>query len=64
MSTRTLKPMSAVQLISCLSGELLVDPALVLETIKGDADLLRVVKSYRAGDLSYFHVLDTLSDYF
>ena len=63
MSTPTLKPMSAVQLISCLSGELLIDPALVLETIKGDADLLRVVKSYRAGDLSYFHVLDTLSDY-
>jgi len=64
MSTPTLKPMSAVQLISCLSGELLVDPALIVATIKEDPDLLRVVKSYRAGDLSYFHVLDTLSDYF
>ena len=64
MSTPTLKPMSAVQLISCLSGELLVDPALIVETIKENEDLLRVVKSYAAGDLSYFHVLDTLSDYF
>ena len=64
MSTRTLKPMSAVQLIASLAGELLIAPALIVETIKEDEDLLRVVKSYAAGDLSYFHVLDTLSDYF
>ena len=64
MSTPTLKPMSAVQLIASLAGELLIAPALIVETIKEDEDLLRVVKSYAAGDLSYSHVLDTLSDYF
>ena len=64
MSTRTLKPMSAVQLIASLAGELLIAPALIVETIKENEDLLRVVKSYAAGDLSYNHVLDTLSDYF
>ena len=53
MSTRTLKPMSAVQLIASLAGELLIAPALIVETIKENEDLLRVVKSYAAGDLSY-----------
>jgi hypothetical protein len=57
-------PMSAVALISCLSGELLVDPALIVETIKGDEDLSRVIRSYGKGDFTYAQVLDTVSDYF
>lgn len=57
------KPMSAINLIQCLAGELLADPALVLETIREDEDLMRVVRSYGAGDLSYESVLDTLKDY-
>ena len=58
------KPMSATNLILCLSGELEIDPGLIVETIKGDSDLMRVVRSYGAGDLSYESVLDTLNDYF
>lgn len=60
----TTKPMSAVNLIQCLAGEMLVDPALMVETIKEDQDLLRVVRSYGAGDFTYEQVLDTIKDYF
>jgi len=60
----TIKPMSAVSLIQCLAGEMLVEPALMVETIKEDKDLLRVVRSYGAGDFTYEQVLDTIKDYF
>ena len=63
MSTLS-KPMSATNLILCLSGELEVDPGLLVETIKEEEDLLRVVRSYGAGDFTYAEVLDTLADYF
>ena len=56
--------MSAVNLIQCLAGEMLVDPALMVETIKEDPDLLRVVRSYGAGDFTFEQVLDTIKDYF
>jgi len=62
--TTQYKPMSSTNLILCLSGELEVDPGLLVETIKEDSDLLRVVRSYGAGDLTYESVLDTLADYF
>jgi hypothetical protein len=58
------KPMSATNLILCLSGEMEIDPGLLVETIKGDPDLMRVIKSYGAGDFTYDQVLDTLGDYF
>ena len=58
------KPMSATNLILCLSGELEIDPGLLVETIRGEEDLLRVVRSYGAGDFTYGQVLDTLADYF
>ena len=57
------KRLSATQLIQCLAGELLTDPGLLLETIKDDQDLMRVCRSYFAGDLTYSHVLETVSDY-
>ena len=63
MSTLS-KPMSATNLILCLSGEMEIDPGLLVETIKGDPDLMRVIKSYGAGDFTYDQVLDTLGDYF
>lgn len=63
MSTIT-KPMSAPMLIQCLAGDLLVDPALLVETIKEEEDLLRVVRSYGAGDFTYTDVLDTVKDFF
>ena len=58
------KPMSATNLILCLSGELEIDPGLLVETIKGESDLMRVVRSYGAGDFTYGQVLETLADYF
>ena len=57
------KVMSAVDLIQCLAGELLTDPALLVETIQEDQDLLRVIRSYREGDFTYDQVLDTVKDY-
>ena len=61
--TATIKTLSAAQLIQCLAGELLTDPGLLLETIKEDQDLMRVCRSYFAGDLTYSAVLDTVKDY-
>jgi hypothetical protein len=58
------KPMSATNLILCLSGEMEIDPGLLVETIRGDKDLLRVIRSYGAGDFTYGQVLETLADYF
>ena len=58
------KPMSATNLILCLSGELEIDPGLLVETIKGESDLMRVVRSYGAGDFTYGQGLETLADYF
>jgi hypothetical protein len=58
------KPMSATNLILCLSGEMEIDPGLIMETIKEDPDLMRVIRSYGAGDFTYEQVLNTLADYF
>jgi len=60
------KPMRGALLIACLAGELEIDPALLVETIKEDTDLLHVVRSYGKGDLTYEQVLDTIKsgDYF
>ena len=58
------KVMSAKDLILCLSGELLVDPALLVETIREEEDLTRLVRSYGAGDFTYEEVKDTLKDFF
>jgi len=57
------KVMSAVDLIQCLAGELEIFPALLVETIQEDEDLMRVIKSYKAGDFTYDQVLDTVKDY-
>lgn len=51
-------------LVLKLSGELLIDPALLVETIKEEEDLRRVMRSYSAGDFTYADVLDTVKDYF
>lgn len=58
------KPMSSTHLILCLSGDMEIDPGLIVETIKEDQDLMRVVRSYGAGDFTYAQVLDSLADYF
>jgi hypothetical protein len=56
--------MSATNLILCLSGDMEIDPGLIVETIKEDPDLMRVIRSYGAADFTYEQVLDTLADYF
>ena len=58
------RPMSAPNLIQCLAGELLVDPALLVETIREEEELTRLVRSYGAGDFTYEKVKDTLKDLF
>jgi hypothetical protein len=58
------KPMSATNLILCLSGEMEIDPGLIVETVKEDPDLMRVIRSYGAGDFTYEQVSNTLADYF
>ena len=58
------RPMSAPNLIQCLAGELLVDPALLVETIREEEELTRLVRSYGAGDFTYDQVKDTLKDLF
>jgi hypothetical protein len=55
--------MSAVSLIQCLAGDLLADPALLMETIREEEDLQRVIRSYKLGDFTYADVLDTVKDY-
>ena len=61
-SIEYLTPMSAGDLIASLAGELLVDPALLLEIVREDQDALRVIRSYGAGDLTYSQVIDTLKE--
>lgn len=55
--------LSPIALIQCLAGELLVDPALLLETILTDKDLARLAYRYRDADLSYEDLLTILTDY-
>lgn len=55
--------MSPIVLIQRLAGELLVDPALLVETILEDKDLTRLAYRYRDADLSYEDLLAILADY-
>lgn len=55
--------MSAVSLIQCLAGDLMTDPGILLETIREEEDILRVIRSYKLGDFTYADVLDTVKDY-
>ncbi len=55
------KPMSAPMLIQCLAGELLTDPALLVETIKEDDSALAIVRQYGRGQISYEEVREAVS---
>ena len=55
------KPMSAPDLIQCLAGELLTDPALLVEAIKEDDSALAIVRQYGRGQISYEEVRDAVS---
>ena len=55
------KPMSAPDLIQCLAGELLTDPALLVETIKEDDNALAIVRQYGRGQITYEEVRDAVS---
>ena len=54
--------MSAGDLIASLAGELLVEPSLLLEIVRGEEEALRVIRSYGAGDLTYSQVMDTIRE--
>jgi len=54
--------MSAGDLIASLAGELLVEPSLLLEIVRGEEEALRVIRSYGAGDFTYSQVIDTLRE--
>ena len=56
------KPMSATNLIQCLAGELLTDPALLVETIKEDGETLALVRRYGKGEEDYATVLAKVSE--
>lgn len=56
------KPMSAVMLIQCLAGELLVYPSLLVEAIKEDSDTLALVRQYGKGEADYSSVLERVSE--
>ena len=55
------KPMSAENLILCLAGDIESFPALVLETIKEDQDVLAIVRQYGKGQITYEEVLNAVS---
>jgi hypothetical protein len=55
------KPMSAPDLIQCLAGELLTDPALLVETIREEESALAIVRQYGRGQISYEEVLNAVS---
>ena len=55
------KPMSAPDLIQCLAGELLTDPALLVEAIKEDDSALAIVRQFERGQISYEEVRNAVS---
>ena len=55
------KPMSAPDLIQCLAGELLIDRALLVETIREEESALAIVRQYGRGQISYEEVLNAVS---
>ena len=57
------KVMSAEELVLTLSGEHLVSPALIVETIKANVGLWATVKSYGKGLNTYERVSETLANY-
>jgi hypothetical protein len=55
------KPMSAPDLIQCLAGELLTDPALLVKTIREEESALAIVRQYGRGQIGYEEVRDAVS---
>lgn len=45
----------------CLSGELLADPADIVEAIKSDDAMLSLVRQYGKGEATYESVLEALN---
>jgi len=52
--------MSAVNLISCLAGEMFTDPALLVETIREDSEVLAIVRAYGKGLATYEQVREAV----
>ena len=56
-----MSPMSATDLVSCLAGEMLALPALIVEAIKEDPDTLEIVRDYGKGLATYEDVREAVS---
>ena len=56
--------MSAGDLINCLSGDLLVDPYLVLEAIREDSELREVFRETGRDFANYPTLLERVSELF
>ena len=57
-------PLSAVGLVLCLAGKLGVTPALMVETIKGEPELLEITNAYGRGEVSYSDIAEAVANYF
>jgi hypothetical protein len=57
------KVMSAPDLVQCLAGEAYTLPELALETIKGEPDLLALVRQYGKGLATYEEVRELFSQH-
>ena len=57
------KPMSAESLVLCLSGEHLVSPEFIVETIKDNLGLRHKVIAYGKGNATYESVSESLANY-
>jgi len=53
--------MTAQNLIECLAGEMLTEPALLVEIIREDEEALAVVRQYGRGKASYEEVRNAVS---
>ena len=59
----TIKPMSAINLVLCLSGEHCVMPEMIVETIKSNVGLWATVREYGKGNATYEKVSESLANY-
>ena len=59
----TAKPMAGDILVSCLAGEGFIDPAIALETIRENEEVLDKVRDYRRGLATYEEVREIFLAY-
>jgi hypothetical protein len=61
--TTTTKPMAGDVLVSCLAGEAFIHPAIALETIRENSEVLIKVRQYGRGLATYDEVREIFLAY-